>query len=114
MDLNDCFKDFPGALTVSDRGGIILYMNDASAKVNEKQGGLKLIGKNVLDCHPEPARAKLNNLMETQEKNVYTIEKQGKKKIVYQTPWYVAGVYQGFMELTFEIPLEMPHFVRQG
>jgi transcriptional regulator with PAS, ATPase and Fis domain len=114
MDPRDCFREFPGALTISDREGVILYMNDAAAQVNEKQGGLKLIGQNVLDCHPEPARSKLKNLMDTQKKNVYTIEKKGKKKIVYQTPWYVEGLYQGFVELTFEIPFEMPHFVRQG
>ena len=114
MDLRECFKEFSGAVTISDTEGKILYMNDASAKVNEKQGGQKLIGQNILDCHPEPARAKLKHLMETQKKNIYTIEKQGKKKIVYQTPWYVGGIYQGFVELTFEIPFEMLHFVRQG
>jgi transcriptional regulator with PAS, ATPase and Fis domain len=114
MDLANCFKEFPGAVTISDTEGKIVYMNDVSAQVNEKQGGLTLLGRNVLDCHPEPARTKLKHLMETQKKNVYTIEKNGKKKIVYQTPWYVEGVYQGFVELTFEIPFEMPHFIRQG
>ncbi len=34
------------------------------------------------------------------------------KKMIFQTPWYKNGTYAGFMELSLEIPFEMPHFVR--
>jgi hypothetical protein len=44
--------------------------------------------------------------------NAYTIEKNGIKKLIYQTPWYENGVYQGFVELSLEIPFEMKHAVR--
>ncbi len=44
--------------------------------------------------------------------NVYTIEKTGRKKLIYQTPWYRAGEYAGFVELSLEIPWEMAHFIR--
>ncbi len=107
-------QEFPGAITVCDRDGIILEMNDKSAKVFEEDGGRQLIGTNLLDCHPEPARAQLEKLMETQQANVYTIEKNGVKKLIYQTPWYKDGRYSGFVEMALEIPFQMPHFVRGG
>ena len=47
-----------------------------------------------------------------QRANVYTIEKGGKKKLIYQTPWYKDGQYAGFVELSLVIPAEMPHFIR--
>lgn len=105
-------QGFPGAITVCDPNGIILEMNDKACQVFANDGGAKLIGTNVLDCHPEPARSKLKRLMETQQTNVYTIEKKGVKKLIYQTPWYQDGRYGGFVELSLEIPFEMPHFVR--
>ncbi len=50
--------------------------------------------------------------MAKQQANVYTIEKHGKKKLIYQTPWYRDGKYAGFIELSLVIPEEMPHFIR--
>ncbi len=44
------------AVTYCDANGIIRDMNSASIEVFSKDGGEKLIGKNVLDCHPEPGR----------------------------------------------------------
>lgn len=105
-------KEFPAAVTVCDADGIILEVNDKSAKTFEKDGGLALIGRNMLDCHPDPARGKLERLMEARQKNVYTIEKNGVKKLIYQSPWYLNGEYAGFVEFSFEIPFEMPHFIR--
>lgn len=104
--------EFPGAITVCDAEGIILEMNDRATKTFEKEGGRQLVGSNLLDCHPQPARAKLEDLMGTRRANVYTIEKKGVKKLICQTPWYREGDYAGFVELALEIPFEMPHFVR--
>mgnify|MGYP000371069624 CR=1 FL=1 len=42
------------------------------------------------------------------------VEKNGVKKLIYQTPWYQDGKYSGFVELALEIPFQMPHFVRGG
>jgi len=105
-------KEFPGAITVCDAEGIILEMNDQSARSYQADGGRALIGTNLLDCHPGPARRKLEHLMDTRQMNVYTIEKNGVKKLIYQTPWYEAGQYKGFVELALEIPFDLPHFVR--
>jgi PAS domain-containing protein len=105
-------QEFPGAITVCDVDGTVLEMNDAAARAYQPDGGTALIGSNVLDCHPEPARTKLRQLLTTQRTNVYTIEKGGIKKLIYQTAWYADGHYGGFVELSLEIPPEMPHFVR--
>lgn len=105
-------QDFPAAVTVCDRAGIILEMNERAAQSFAADGGRALIGSNVLDCHPEPARTRLAQLLASGQKNVYTIEKNGVKKLIYQAPWYQAGAYAGFVELSLEIPFEMPHFIR--
>jgi transcriptional regulator with PAS, ATPase and Fis domain len=112
MNELDWIKEFPAAVTVCDENGIILDMNDKSEKTFEKDGGRGLIGSNMLDCHPAPARLKTEALLASREKNVYTIEKNGIKKLIYQSPWYRNGQYAGFVEISLEIPFEMPHFIR--
>jgi hypothetical protein len=52
-------------------------------------------------------------MLATGQANVYTIEKDGVKKLIYQAPWYREGEYAGFVEISLEIPAEMPHFVRE-
>ncbi len=110
--MNDLFHDLPFAITLCDPAGTLLDMNRAAEELFRADGGRALIGSNVLDCHPEPARRKLQDLLACQEKNVYTIEKDGKKRLVYQGPWYRDGHYAGFVELMLEIPFDMPHFLR--
>ena len=97
-----------------DPAGIILEMNDRSARMFAEQGGMALVGKNLLDCHFGRARGRLEEIMERRETNVYTIEKNGKKKIIHQSPWFEGGVYQGFVELVLELPESVPHFIRKG
>ncbi len=75
-------------------------------------GGLELIGRNLLDCHPEPARSKTQSLLESHGTNVYTIEKRGVRKLIFQAPWYLDGEFAGLVELAFELPAVLPHFVR--
>lgn len=103
---------FPAAVTVTDSQGIIIEMNDASVEVFKEDGGRDLIGKHVLSCHPGQSRVKLENLMKSQQTNVYTIEKNGHKKMIYQTPWFKDGQYAGYVEIALVIPFEIPHFLR--
>ena len=105
-------QNFPGAVTVCDPSGIILAMNTKSAEQFSDEGGIKLIGTNLLDCHPEPARSKVKKMLDTQQNNIYSIEKNGVKKLVHQSAWFEDGQYAGFIELVLEIPFEMPHFSR--
>jgi hypothetical protein len=114
MDEHEWVRAFPGAVTVCDRAGVILEMNQRSVASFAEDGGAALIGTNALDCHPEPSRSKLARLLESGQKNVYTIEKNGVKKLIYQAPWYRDGAYAGFVELSLEIPFDLPHFVRGG
>ena len=102
----------PFAVTVCDRDGTIEYMNRRACAIFAADGGEKLMGTNVLDCHPEPARSKLRRMLEEGTANIYTIEKNGVRKLIYQVPWHEDGAYSGFVELSLEIPWEMPHFVR--
>ena len=112
MSEHEWLKEFPAAATVCDVNGIILDMNDRAAATFEKDGGYALIGKNLIDCHSEASRAKVQQMLASHEKNVYTIEKNGVKKLIFQSPWSRNGEYAGFVELSLEIPFEMPHFVR--
>jgi PAS domain-containing protein len=107
------WKEFPGAVTVCDRDGVILEMNAKALAAFAADGGAALIGTNVLDCHPEPSRTKLRAMLAEGRANVYTIEKRGLKKLIYQAPCFEAGAYVGFVELSLEIPFDMPHFVRK-
>lgn len=112
--MHEWVKEFPGAVTVCDPDGVILEMNDASIASNAEDGGAKLIGTNLLACHPEPSLTKLKAFMAQREPNVYTIEKGGVKKLVYQTWWRREGRIAGFMEVVLVIPFDAPHFVRAG
>jgi hypothetical protein len=106
------FKDFPGSIIVCDPQGVILEMNARAVRNYQDQGGERLVGANLLDCHPEPARSKVAEMLEDRVTNVYTIEKNGTHKLIYQVPWTVDGDYRGLVEISLEIPAEMPHFIR--
>ncbi|MHA2002374.1 MAG: diguanylate cyclase [Promethearchaeota archaeon] len=106
-------KELNYAITVADKDGIILEMNDKSVATVAKYGGADLIGKSVFDCHHPVARKKLENLYETHEINAYTIQKKGIKKLVYQAPWFENGEFRGYVELSLPIPQDMPHYFRE-
>lgn len=105
-------KELKAAITVCDRDGVALEMNDRAAETHAKDGGRALIGKSILECHPERARELFEDLLRTERLNVYTIEKDGVKKLIYQAPWYREGVFAGIVELSLPIPWDLPHFVR--
>jgi PAS domain-containing protein len=105
-------REFPAPITVTNTEGIIVEMNEAAIRQFAKSGGAALIGTNCLDCHPEPSRTEFARMLRSPRPNVYSIEKGGKKTIIYQTPWFQEGQYAGYIELSFEAPMETPHFVR--
>jgi transcriptional regulator with PAS, ATPase and Fis domain len=114
MEKHRWIEEFPGAVTVCDTQGIILEMNARARHMFREQGGGDLIGRNLFDCHPEPAQAKLRQLLESREANVYTIEKNGVRRLIHQSPWYADGQLAGLVELVLEVPLTIPHFVRES
>lgn len=109
----DYFEEADIAVTICDKEGKILEMNRQSRQVNCPEGIETLVGQNILPCHPEPALSLLKEMMAHETKHVYTIEKKGKKKLIYQIPWYSDGAYAGFIELSMVIPFEMPHKLRK-
>ncbi len=88
-------------------------MNDRSCKTFEKDGGSKLIGRNLLDCHPEYASRMIENMLRQPRSNCYITEKNGKKKLVYQSPWFEKEEFMGRVEIAIELPENIPHHQRQ-
>ena len=109
----DFLKEVSFAVTICDREGIVLDMNDKAIATFVKDGK-SIVGQSLMDCHPEPARTKLKEMLQKQNVNAYTIEKNGAKKLIYQAPWFKDGEFAGYAELSMELPEEMPHFVRKN
>ncbi len=110
--MQNWMDEFEGAITVCDRSGIIVYMNETSKAQFQKSGGADLIGKSLLDCHPEPSKSMLKQMLQKPMRNAYTVEKNGKKKQILQTPWIEHGEFKGVVEISFELPSNMPHHRR--
>jgi len=105
-------KEFSASITIIANDFTILCMNEKSAAVNAKWGGKALIGKDVRACHQERSVRIIEHILATGEPHIYSIEKAGIKKLIYQAPWRKDGKIMGVVELSMEIPFELPHFVR--
>lgn len=99
------------AVTVCDTEGVILYMNEKARATFAKHGDL--IGRNLFDCHSERSREMIRRMLATGGTNAYTIEKQGVRKMIYQAAWKEHGEIRGLVEISMEIPCEMPHYIRK-
>lgn len=100
------------AITVCDADCTIIYQNERARQTYIKHGDL--IGRNLMDCHPEHARAIIADLLATGRTNAYTIEKQGQHKLIYQTAWKVAdGTVLGLVEISMVLDPPLPHYVRR-
>lgn len=111
-DSHSWVDELKAAITVTDAGGTIVGMNGRALETYAAEGGAALLGTNVLDCHPEPARSKTAELYEQRQPNHYTIAKNGQRKMIHQMPWYRDGAFAGIVELSVPIPDELPHFDR--
>jgi transcriptional regulator with PAS, ATPase and Fis domain len=113
MKDDDWSREFPAAITVCDETGVILSMNRAAGETFKRDGGGSLVGKNVLDCHPEPSRSMLADMLKNPRANTYTVEKGKVKKLIHQAPWYKDGRFAGLVELAIVLPENLPHHVRK-
>jgi transcriptional regulator with PAS, ATPase and Fis domain len=109
----DWATEFPYAITVSDKQAIIIYMNDKSGQTFINSGGQDLIGKSLYDCHSPASAGIIRELLATGRSNIYTIEKNGVKKLICQSPWYTQGELSGLVEISILLPDPMQHFIRQ-
>ena len=94
--------NFP--VTICDKDGIIIATNDKSIESFKEDGGADLLGKNLLDCHPEPSKSKLMHMLQNQLTNTYIDTSNNRKQFVYETPWYENGEYRGFVEILINLP----------
>lgn len=100
------------AVTVCDSNCNIIYMNQRS-RDTFADGSDKLIGSNLLNCHSPKSVEIIRRLLSEGGVNVYTINKKGVKKLIYQTSWTKEnGEIGGLVELSMVIPQEMPHYNR--
>ncbi len=104
----DWLEDYPAAVTVCDDKGIIIAMNRRSMQQFRKQGGEKLIGSSLFDCHPESANTIIRKQLETQQPNIYITESTSGRRLIQQVPWYKDGVFAGLVETTSPVPCNIP------
>jgi len=110
--MHEWIKEFPAAITVCDKAGIITEMNDKAIATFAADGGAELIGKNLYDYHPEHCNVIIRRMLDTGQPHSYTIEKNGIKKLIHQQPWFKDGEVAGLVEISIALPADMPHYVR--
>ena len=103
-------KELSCAVTVCDTDGIVIYQNEKSKAVFAAYGDMT--GKNLKNCHNPESWTIIQKLMAENSSNSYTIEKNGSKKLIHQTPWYLGTNIAGLVELSIELPSTLPHFIR--
>lgn len=99
------------AVTIADKDCNIIYMNQRSRDTFCKDGE-DLIGRNLMDCHPEHARKTIKRLLEEGGSNAYTITKNGVNKLIFQSAWKLDGKIAGLVETSMVLPADMKHFDR--
>lgn len=104
----ELFDQLDCAVTACDTEGIVLYQNERSVAVNGDVGG-----RSLLPCHNERSLSIIRRLLAEGGRNVYTIEKRGTRKLIYQTVWRRDGAVGGLVEFSMELPDELPHYVRE-
>lgn len=98
------------AVTICDNNAKILYMNDRSRQTFAKHGDI--IGHDLMQYHPAHAQKKIKEMLENDTTNAYTIQKNGIKKLIFQTPWHTDNKVAGLVELSIPLPPDMPHYER--
>ncbi len=102
------------AVTVADADCNIIYMNERSRLTFANRGGADLIGHNLMDYHNDNSKAIIRRLLAEGGTNAYTIEKEGVRKMIFQSAWRdEQGKIAGLVELSMIIPENMPHYVRK-
>lgn len=104
---SDWVKEIDIAITVSDKNGKFIEMNDKSVKTFANEGGAELIGSDILNCHNENSKNIIRDIKDSGRKNIYIVEKEGQRKLIYQSPWTKDGEPQGLIELSIVLPDEI-------
>lgn len=107
IQIPDFFKNIDVSITVCDTEGIVVYMNEKSKSVFGDK-----TGQSMMPCHQPRSQEIIRRMIEKDENHIYTISKNGLKKLIYQTPWHEDGKVMGLIEYSMVLPEEMPHYVR--
>jgi len=101
------------AITVADADCRIIYMNERSRSTFAARGGADLIGHNLMEYHNDRSKSIITRLLNEGGTNAYTIEKEGQRKMIFQSAWFDRdGKVAGLVEISMVIPAEMPHYIR--
>ena len=100
------------AVTVCDSMLDIVYMNEKSHATFAEFGGAKLLGKNLATCHKPGSMKKIETILSGTQPNVYTIKKNGIRKLIWQGPWISEDGSSGLVEISIPLPENIPHFDR--
>lgn len=102
--------ELPIAITVTNADANIIYMNDKSASTFEKYGNI--IGQSLYECHSPASGVIIRKLLREGGTNTYTIEKNGTRKLIWQSAWFTGGEISGLVEISIVLPQNMPHHIR--
>jgi hypothetical protein len=113
MNTGAWVEELPAEVLVCDQSGLVLEMNSGAEALFSEDGGRRLIGSNILACHPQSSIDKLSGILERMTANCYLNTENGEKRFFFQSPWFCEGCYAGFVEISFAVPQNIPHFIRE-
>lgn len=103
--LGTLFDGLRAAVTIADQDFEISFMNDRAAAFYAEDGGLELIGRNLLDCHRDEhkrviraayTRYRSGDLTPTR---YHTQKEGGALESIVHIPLMVEGQFRGVAEL---------------
>jgi hypothetical protein len=103
--LGTLFDGLRAAVTIADQDFQISFMNDRATAFYAKDGGAKLIGRNLLDCHRDEhktviraayARYRAGDLTPTR---YHSQKEAGALESIVHIPLMVEGQFRGIAEL---------------
>ena len=110
--VSEWIATYPAEIMVCDKDGTILEMSNVAIQIYEKEGGAKLIGRNVFAHHAEPAKSQMMSVVNQKRHVIYTTEKGDLKKLVSIAPWYREGEYAGFALIVLDLPKTIRNIVK--
>lgn len=101
------------AITITNSKGEFIDMNKTSKQVNLKDITKTVVGQHISHCHNARSNKIIEGMINNKSKNIYTITKNGRKKLIYQSPWFEEdGSFGGLIEISMFLPDELPHYNR--
>jgi hypothetical protein len=100
------------AITICDADLKLLYMNEKSLQSFGGKDGAPQVGSNLAGCHKPRSVEKMKEILASGQPNVYTITKNGVKKLIWQGIWEKDGRTAGLVEISIQLPDQMPHYDR--